>query len=117
MAFSWIALMRALRCCRHEAVKLKVAGAILDLADPLPRRPEASEEEQRAHFACGEVKTRTQDLPRISKTKRQQARHDGTRKPPRGFKIAAGSVFDWTMRRYIRSVVGNSPASDASAMM
>lgn len=54
-----------------------------------------------AHFACGEVKTHTQDLPRIRKAKRQQARHEGTKKPARGFQVPAGVVFDWQRRRYV----------------
>lgn len=33
-----------------------------------------------ANFACGEFKTHTQDLPRIRKAKRQQARHEGAKK-------------------------------------
>jgi hypothetical protein len=56
-----------------------------------------------AHFACGEVKTHTQDLPRIRKAKRQQARHEGTKKPARGFQGPAGISFDWKARRYITS--------------
>ncbi|ESW62907.1 hypothetical protein X773_34025 [Mesorhizobium sp. LSJC285A00] len=32
---------------RHEAVKLEMDGAVLDLAHPMPWRPEASEEEKR----------------------------------------------------------------------
>lgn len=38
-----------------------------------------------AHFKCAEVKTHTQDLPRIRKAKRQQAGHEGTKKPARRF--------------------------------
>jgi hypothetical protein len=55
-----------------------------------------------AHFACGEVKTHTQDLPRIRKAKRQQARHEGTKKPARGFQTPAGVSFDWRTKRYVR---------------
>lgn len=39
-----------------------------------------------AHFQCGEVKTHTQDLPRIRKAKRQQARHEGTKSRREGFR-------------------------------
>ncbi|ESY02737.1 hypothetical protein [Mesorhizobium sp. LNJC405B00] len=53
-----------------------------------------------AHFRCGEVKTYTQDLPRIRKAKRQQARHEGTKKPARGFQVPAGVSFDWKAQRY-----------------
>lgn len=63
-----------------------------------------------AHFECAEVKTHTEDLPRIRKAKRQQARHEGTKKPARGFQAPAGVTFDWKARRYIRSVADNAPA-------
>lgn len=38
-----------------------------------------------AHYECALVKTHTEDLPRIRKAKRQQARHDGTKKPSGAF--------------------------------
>lgn len=52
-----------------------------------------------AHFECAQVKTRTEDMPRIHKAKRQQAAHEG-RKPPNGFWKPEGAVYDWTQRRY-----------------
>lgn len=60
-----------------------------------------------AHFKCAEVKTHTQDLPRIRKAKRQQARHEGTKKPARGFQVPAGVLFDWRLRRYVASTRGS----------
>ncbi|WP_406873279.1 hypothetical protein WHT83_06160 [Aminobacter sp. P9b] len=60
-----------------------------------------------AHYDCAQVKTHTEDLPRIRKAKRQQARHEGTHKPSRGFKRPDGLVYDWQKRRYVRE---NAPS-------
>lgn len=56
-----------------------------------------------AHFKCAEVKTHSLDLPRIRKAKRQQARHEGTKKPARRFQNPAGFVYDWRRRQYAPS--------------
>ncbi|RWN51933.1 hypothetical protein [Mesorhizobium sp.] len=64
-----------------------------------------------AHFKCGEVKTHAQDLPRVRKAKRQQARHEGTKKPTRGFQAPAGYTYDWRSRRYSREL-GEATATE-----
>jgi hypothetical protein len=52
-----------------------------------------------AHFDCAQVKTHTQDLPRIRKAKRQQARHDGKKAPTKFWK-PAGAIYDWKRGQY-----------------
>lgn len=56
-----------------------------------------------AHFNCGEVKTHKQDLPRIRKAKRQQARHEGTKPVSGGFKVPANTAYSWKWRRYVKA--------------
>lgn len=54
-----------------------------------------------AHFECATVKTHTEDFPKIRKAKRQEAGHEGTKKPARGFQIPAAVAFDWKAPRYV----------------
>jgi hypothetical protein len=55
-----------------------------------------------AHEACASEKTHGQDLPRIRKAKRQQAKYEGERTPHRGFRKPEGTVYDWWGRCYTR---------------
>lgn len=57
-----------------------------------------------AHYDCAQVKTHTEDLPRIRKAKRQQARHEGTVKPSRQLSAPEGCSYDWQKRRYVRDI-------------
>jgi hypothetical protein len=61
-----------------------------------------------AHASCASEKTHKQDLPRIRKAKRQQAMHEATRKPSRGFMVPPGFVYDWKLRRYVRAPLPSS---------
>jgi hypothetical protein len=64
-----------------------------------------------AHFACAQVKTHQQDLPRIRKAKRQQEAGEAVRNRPaklsglpiRPFYVPAGVVYDWEQRRYVKN--------------
>jgi hypothetical protein len=53
-----------------------------------------------AHFACAQVKTHTQDLPRIRKAKRQADAGGRVERP--AFPRPAGHAYDWRQRRYVR---------------
>ncbi|WP_108609381.1 hypothetical protein [Aminobacter sp. MSH1] len=70
-----------------------------------------------AHYECAQVKTHTEDLPRIRKAKRQQEAatpryvHDThtleDMAPPRPKKrqltTPEGSSYDWKLRRYVKA--------------
>ncbi|MGV0879489.1 HNH endonuclease [Martelella sp. FLE1502] len=50
---------------------------------------------------CHRFKTARHDVPVAAKTRRQQDKHLGIKKPSRGFQKPKGAKFDWSKGRYV----------------